>query len=178
MRPYMTYPRGLWIGEPKIMTMGGWRVLGLFLSTTINRIDKKGRVSVPASFRTALSGEQFQGVVLFQSTIQDAIEGVSMSSMEMLSNRMDQNFSVFSSDHDELATVLFGESIQLGFDGDGRITLPTHFIDMIGLNDEVAFVGLGQKFQIWHPDAFKKRKAEARKAVIEKKATLPKGGNT
>ncbi len=149
--------------------------MGLFLSTTINKVDKKGRVSVPSGFRAALSGEAFQGVVLFRSYTQKTIEGVGMSAMEAMSARMDDNFAFFSDDHDELATVLFGESMQLGFDGDGRIMLPQAFADYAGITDQVAFVGLGKKFQIWNPDTLEARKSAARDAVQSKKMTLPKG---
>lgn len=150
--------------------------LGLFLSTTINKVDKKGRVSVPASFRAAMSQEEFQGVVLFQSYTQNAIEGVAMSSMEAMSDRMDDQFALFSDDHDEMATVLFGESIQLAFDGDGRITLPQSLMDAVNVSGQVAFVGLGKKFQIWNPEILTERKERARRAVSDKKMTLPKGG--
>ncbi len=150
--------------------------LGLFLSTVINKVDKKGRVSVPASFRTVMSQEEFQGVVLFQSYTQNAIEGVAMSSMEAMSDRMDDQFALFSDDHDEMATVLFGESIQLAFDGDGRITLPQSMMDAVGVSDRLAFVGLGKKFQIWNPEILTERKDHARRAVSDKKMTLPKGG--
>ena len=149
--------------------------MGLFLSTTINKVDKKGRVSVPSGFRSALAGESFQGIVLFRSYTQKAIEGVGMSAMETISGRMDNNFAFFSDEHDEMATVLFGESIQLAFDGDGRISLPQDFADYAGITDKVAFVGLGQKFQIWNPETLDKRKTEAREAVQSKKMTLPKG---
>lgn len=150
--------------------------MGLFLSTFINKIDKKGRVSVPASFRSALSQENFQGVVVFQSYTQDALEGVGMSSMDMMADRMDDNFAFFSDDHDEMATVLFGESVQLAFDGDGRITLPQSLMDAIDLDGQVAFVGLGRKFQMWNPDKLESRKVEARRKVQDKKMTLPKSG--
>lgn len=150
--------------------------VGLFLSTTINRVDKKGRVSVPAGFRAAIATDSFQGVVLFQSYTQPAIEGVGMSAMEDLSARMDDNFAFFSDDHEEMATVLFGESIPCGFDGDGRITLPQSLVDFAGIEDHIAFVGLGKKFQLWRPETFDARRASARKSVISKKITLPKGG--
>jgi len=151
--------------------------LGLFLSTTINKLDKKGRVSVPSPFRSALAQENFQGVVLFQSYTQQAIEGVGMSAMSDYANRIDNNFDVFSDDHDDMATILFGESIQLGFDKDGRITLPQKFIDFMQIDDEIAFVGMGQKFQLWKPATFEKRRDMARQALQKKKVTLPKGDN-
>ena len=149
--------------------------LGLFLSTFINKIDKKGRVSVPATFRAALSQEDFQGIVVFRSYTQEALEGVGMSSMDVMADRMDDNFAFFSDDHDEMATVLFGESVQLAFDGDGRITLPQELMESIGLDGQVAFVGLGRKFQMWDPKMLDARKVDARRRVQDKKMTLPKG---
>jgi MraZ protein len=162
----------------------GWKVehnkfkwiasaVSLFLSTTINRVDKKSRVSVPAPFRTALSAEVFQGVILFQSYTQQAIEGVGMSALQDLSNRIDTHFDLFSDAHDDIATILFGESIQCAFDGDGRITLPQKLCDFAEITDQVAFVGLGQKFQLWSPEKLEIRKQEARKSVQDKSITLP-----
>ena len=152
--------------------------MGLFLSTTINRVDKKGRVSVPASFRAALASDPFQGVVLFKSYTQNAIEGIGMNALEELSARMDDNFAFFSDEHEEMATVLFGESIPCSFDGDGRITLPQSLVDFAGIEDHIAFVGLGKKFQLWKPETFEARRESARKSVISKKITLPKGGQS
>ena len=39
------------------------RPMALFIDTFVNRIDKKGRVSVPATFRAALNGQGFHGIV-------------------------------------------------------------------------------------------------------------------
>jgi MraZ protein len=151
----------------------GYSFVGLFLSTFINRIDKKGRVSVPASFRAALGDAQ--SVVLYPSYKNNAIEGVSVDTMSELAGRMDQNFDMFSDDHDEMATVLFGESIQLSFDENGRFSLPQQFIEFAGIDGEMAFVGMGNKFQIWNPADLDARKNTARDAVQSKKMTLPKG---
>lgn len=153
--------------------------MGLFLSTAINKIDKKGRVSVPATFRSTLANETFKGVILFKSYKHQAIEGVGMSTMQEYSNRMDDNLALFSDEHDELATVLFGDSHPLAFDGDGRITMPQDFLDFAGITDQAAFVGLGKKFQIWAPEALDNHKKQAREASQSKRITLPKhGGDT
>ena len=149
--------------------------MGLFLSTHINRLDKKGRVSVPSTFRAALAQESFQGVVLFGSHNFDALEGFSYSFMEELGQRLD-SFDLFSDSQDDMATTIFGDSVQLPFDGEGRIVLPQSLIAHCGLEDAVAFVGLGKKFQIWKPESFEARKAEARARVKDNKMTLPKGG--
>ncbi len=148
--------------------------MALFLSTYINRIDKKGRVSVPASFRAALSAQSFQGVVLFKSNSHSALEGFGWSAMEEISNRMD-HYDLFSDAQDDLATSVFGAAVQLPFDGDGRIILPEALMTFADLSDKAAFVGLGKKFQIWQPGAFEKRSEAARKNVQSQKLTLPKG---
>ena len=150
--------------------------MALFLSTYTNRIDKKGRVSVPAPFRAELSGESFQGVVLFRSNSHACLEGFAWSYMQEIGNRLD-NFDLFSSEQDDLATSIFGSAVQLPMDGDGRIILPSDLIDFTGLEEKVSFVGLGAKFQIWCPEKFEKRSSAARKAVQEKGLSLPKGGN-
>lgn len=149
--------------------------MSLFLSTHVNKIDKKGRVSVPATFRTALAEQSFQGVVLIRSHIHPALEGFSYSMMSELGERIDQ-FDIFSDDQDDLATTIFGESVPLPFDGDGRIVLPSDLVEHAGMNGSAAFVGLGGKFQIWEPEALKARQSKARESVRSKGLTLPKGG--
>ena len=149
--------------------------MALFLSTFVNKVDRKGRVSVPASFRAALADQSFQGVVLFRSHGHPCIEGFPHSFMAELSDRLD-NFDLFSADQDDLATSIFGESVQLPFDGDGRIILPEPIIAYAGLSEQCAFVGMGRKFQIWNPAAFEARKSEARDNVRSRGMTLPKTG--
>jgi len=147
--------------------------MALFLSTCVNKIDKKGRVSVPAPFRAALEDQSFQGVVLFCSNTHICLEGFGMSRMEELSLRLD-HYDLFSSDQDDMATAIFGEAVQLPFDGDGRIILPAALVDFAGINDHAAFIGMGHKFQIWDPVTFEERRNAARKNVRDKGLTLPK----
>lgn len=147
--------------------------MGLFLSTYINKIDAKGRVSVPSTFRASLSNESFQGIVLFKSHTYQALEGFPMSYMQNISDRLD-HFDLLSEEQDSLAMSIFAESVQLPLDGDGRVVLPAALIEMGGLKDQAAFVGLGHKFQIWNPATLDARKSEAVKNVRAKKLTIPK----
>jgi MraZ protein len=149
-------------------------IVALFLSTHINRIDKKGRVSVPAGFRAALAGQSFQGIVMMRSGAHAALEGFGWDMMHELSARLD-NFDIFSDAQDDLATAIFGESVPLPFDGDGRVVLPGELIAHAGLSEQAAFVGMGRKFQIWEPGALSTRREQARSAVADKGLTLPAG---
>ena len=148
--------------------------MALFLSTHENKIDKKGRVSVPASFRAELSAEAFQGVVLFRSNVHECLEGFAWSYMQEIGKRLD-NFDLFSSEQDDLATSIFGTAVQLSMDGDGRIILPQDLIGFAALEEKASFIGMGAKFQIWNPISFEKRRDVARQAVQSKGLTIPKG---
>lgn len=148
--------------------------MALFLSTYVNKVDKKGRVSVPAQFRAALAGESYQGIVAFRSNQHPALEGFSWSFMEEVGKRLD-HFDLFSNSQDDLATAVFGDSVQLPFDGEGRIILTAELMRFASINDSAAFVGLGRKFQIWNPKIFEKRREEARSQVKTQGLTIPKG---
>lgn len=146
--------------------------MALFLSTYTNKVDKKGRVSVPASFRSALSDQLHNGVVVFSSSQHVCLEGFDWAKMDEISERMD-HYDLFSDDQDDLATTIFGESVQLFVDGDGRVTLPSELMRAARITNKATFVGLGRKFQIWSPELFEERKSQARGAVQDKKLTVP-----
>jgi len=148
--------------------------MALFLSTHVNKVDKKGRVSVPSTFRAALADQSFQGVVLFRSHAHPCLEGFPWSYMEEVGRRLDQ-FDLFSAEQDDLATAVFGDSVQMPFDGDGRIMLTADLAAFADVGERAAFVGLGAKFQIWNPDAFEKRRDAARSRVRTAGLTIPKG---
>jgi len=145
----------------------------LFLSTHANKVDKKGRISVPAPFRATLVGQTFQGVVLFKATGYPCLEGFDFGTMDELSQRLD-HFDLFSNQQDDLATAIFGEAVQCPFDGEGRIGVPQALLDFAGIDEGATFVGLGRKFQIWDTVAFEARRAVARQNVIRDGLTLPK----
>lgn len=128
--------------------------MSLFLSSYENRLDTKGRISVPASFRASVSGEKFPGVVLYRSFTNNCIEGLSMSRMEQLAAATDK-MGVFDNDLDDLTAMLFADARQLMFDVTGRIVIPSDLLAHAGITNSAIFVGRGNSFQIWNPDSFR-----------------------
>lgn len=128
--------------------------MSLFLSSYENRLDTKGRVSVPASFRASIANEKFAGVVLFRSFTHNCIEGMPMSRMEQMAAATDK-MGVFDSELDDLTAMLFADARQLAFDVTGRIVIPAELLKHAGIKDTAVFVGRGNSFQIWNPDAFR-----------------------
>jgi MraZ protein len=147
----------------------------LFLSTFVNRIDKKGRVSVPANFRAALAGQPFNGVVAYPSFINSCIEASGMERVRKLSERI-ESLDPFSEERDVFATAILGGSFELAFDGEGRVMLPSELIETVKITDTAMFVGKGETFEIWEPATFKAHAAEARRIALEKRLSLRAGG--
>jgi MraZ protein len=153
--------------------------MALFLSTFINKVDRKGRVSVPATFRAAVQGQSFKGIVAFRSYREATIEACAIDRMERLSDSVDA-LDQFSDEQDELASTLFADAHQLPIDGDGRIILPAVLAKHAGITDIAAFIGRGATFQIWSPEAFERHQAEARDRAGRRNATIrlaPKDGD-
>src|SRR5690606_13048604 len=136
----------------------------LFLSTFVNKVDRKGRTSVPASFRAALSGADFMGVVVYRSPLLPAIVGADLGYMERHSNEVDEIASL-ADPKQALSAAILADSRQLAFDPEGRILLPADLLAHANITEQAAFVGRGKTFQIWEPKALEEHNAKALEMV-------------
>jgi MraZ protein len=150
---------------------GGEHLVALFLSTYVNKVDRKGRVSVPAGFRAALAGQSFAGIVAYRSFKTAAIEGSGIDRIEEMSARLD-GLDQFSEEH-EIISSLFSDAQQLPFDSEGRVVLPEELAAHAAITESAAFVGLGRTFQIWEPEAHKRHQSEMRERARRQGTTLP-----
>jgi MraZ protein len=137
----------------------------LFLSTQVNKVDKKGRVSVPAAYRSALAGQGWEGVICLPSLVYPALDGCDLAYMERLSADQSQGMQAFGRSKDAFSSAVFAAARQLSFDSEGRIILPEPFIKHAGITDAACFVGQGQTFQIWEPGRFEAHQKEAWEAL-------------
>ncbi|MDR1499222.1 MAG: division/cell wall cluster transcriptional repressor MraZ [Rickettsiales bacterium] len=142
--------------------------MGLFLSTFENKVDQKGRVSVPSQFRSVLMENGEGSVVLYESSINQCIEGCSIQRIEELSKKID-DLDPFSNEKDAFSAVVLGGSAQLQIDKDGRILLPKNLMDFANITANAVFIGKGQIFEVWEPAAFSEYLAEARNKVKNNK---------
>ena len=134
----------------------------MFLSVYENKRDKKGRVSVPASFRSYLSSLGYNGIVCFPSFNNQSIEAWPQDRIEKISNAID-NLNPFEEKKDYFATSILSESTNLQFDGEGRILITTKLLKHAKIKNSMLFVGQGKTFQIWETSNFEKFRVNARK---------------
>jgi len=134
----------------------------MFLSVYESRLDKKGRVSVPASFRSHLSNLGYNGVVCYSSFNNQSIEAWPQDRIEKISNAIDA-LNPFEEKKDYFATSILSESINLQFDSEGRISLTPKLLKHAKIKNSMLFVGQGKTFQIWESTAFEKFRVQSRK---------------
>jgi len=143
----------------------------MFLSSYENRLDKKGRVSVPASFRSHLSNLGYNGVICYPSFNNQSIEAWPQDRIEKISNTID-SLNPFEDKRDYFATSILSESINLQFDSEGRISLTPKLLKHAKIKNSILFVGQGKTFQIWEPATFEKFKVNARKKANLNRSNL------
>ncbi len=131
-----------------------------FVSQYTNRLDAKGRVSVPAQFRATLAKDGFEGIYCFPSPFQTAVDVGGNDLINEIKKRL-QGLTTLTPEHDSVSTALFGISETLKIDKDGRVLLSDTIKLHAGITDSVTFVGQGYKFQIWEPSSFQIHQSEA-----------------
>lgn len=150
--------------------------MALFLSTFEKSIDKKGRVSVPTTFRGALAGQNFNGIIAYPSFVNPCIEACGMDRIEQLHERIEA-LDPFSEERDAFATAILGGSVQLPLDNEGRVNLPENLLKEAGIDGQCVFVGKGATFEIWEREAYTVHEAQSRKLAKERRLALrSKGG--
>ena len=143
----------------------------MFLSSFENKIDKKGRVSVPATFRSHLSSLGYNGFITYPSFNHSALEACSQDRIEKLSSTID-SLNPFEEKRDYFATSVLSESENLQFDTEGRVVISEKLLSHAKINNNALFVGLGKTFQIWEPKNFEKFKVFARKRAFQNRSNL------
>ena len=145
----------------------------LFVSTFINKIDKKGRVSLPSIFRNALPKNYKNEIILSKSLRHKTIEGLSVVRVKEIASRIN-NLDFFSEDQEDFATSIFSEMMPTHLDKEGRFLIPEKLKKFANIKDEVTFIGQGYYFQIVNPKTAKELQINSRSRLSSKKKTLIK----
>lgn len=142
-----------------------------FRGTFTNKIDAKGRVSVPAKFRAALTAVSQNQVTVLPSMNGAFLEAGGPAFNAQIDDILNQ-LPPFSTERDQLSLMLVGNGIDIPFDGDGRMVLPKVFLEYAKIEDKVCFVGMINKFQIWAPAAYENFRRDAFKQAGQTSGVL------
>lgn len=143
----------------------------LFMDTITNKVDAKGRVSLPADYRLIVK-ELSTEIVCYRSLNAPCIEGCTEDLLDKLAADMENSLDFFSQEQDNLTNLIFGDAKRFVFDSTGRIMLTEKLLKHAQITDAAVFVGKGRKFQIWNPQNWEKEEARIRAEVFKNRPRL------
>lgn len=145
--------------------------MNLFVSKFLNKVDKKGRISLPSLFRGVLPKNNNNEIILYKSLKYKSIEGCNSSRINDIAERINK-LDIFSDDQDDFATSIFSEIVPTNLDKEGRFLIPEDLKLYANISSKAVFIGQGHFFQIWEPEAAIKRQEQSRMRLINEKKTL------
>ena len=147
--------------------------MNLFVSKFINKIDKKGRISLPSIFRGALPKDHKNEIILSKSLRNNFIDGLSVDRVNEIAKRIN-DLDFFSEEHEDFTTSIFSEMLPTNLDKEGRFLIPEKLKTFAYIKDEVAFIGQGYYFQIVNPSVALDLQNKSRMRLNLNKKTLGK----
>ena len=125
------------------------------MDTIVNKVDAKGRVSLPSDYRSIIK-ELSTEIVCYRSLTAPCIEGCTEELLDKLAADIENSMDFFSQEQDDLTNLIFGDAKRFPFDSTGRIVLTEKLLKHAQITDTAVFVGKGRKFQIWNPENWEK----------------------
>ncbi|HTV69747.1 MAG TPA: division/cell wall cluster transcriptional repressor MraZ [Rhizobiaceae bacterium] len=147
-----------------------------FLSSAVNRIDAKGRVSVPAHFRLLLQKRGIQEIYALRALDEPAVNLGGPDLLDRFEQRISQEDPLLEK-ADDMSLYFYGDGTLLKLDQDGRLTMSDFIREHTGITAEVSFVGRGHYFQIWEPTRFETHRNDARARLSKLRRAAPAGGD-
>lgn len=145
-----------------------------FRGESVHKVDQKGRVSVPASFRRVVeegdpdwsAGNSPTFVLIYGFPGRPHLEGYTMTGMDALDD-MVARLPRFSKHRQAMERLLNTKSTYVQVDDNGRIILPAKLREKAGLSGEAVFAGMGDHFQVWSPEAYEENDADLLETIEE-----------
>ena len=139
-----------------------------FRGESHHKVDSKGRVSIPASFRRVLEqgdpnfreGDSPELVIVYGDQRRNYLEVYTIEAIEEVDEKIDA-LPRGSMERKMLQRMFHGQSFPTTVDETGRLVLPAKLRTKIELEAEAFFIAAGDTFQIWKPDAYSAEMAKA-----------------
>ena len=126
------------------------------------KVDGKGRMSVPADFRRVLeagdptwsSGLPPRAVLQYGRHLKNNLQIYTVDEFNRIRAKIDA-MPLGSPERKHLSGVVLGNSSTLDVDKDGRVVLPLKHREKLGLTEgELTMRGMGNYFEIWRSDIY------------------------
>lgn len=125
----------------------------MFKGFTSISIDAKGRLAVPARYRDQLSLADAGSLVLTMNPWDRCLWLYPAAEWELIEEKL-QALSDFDREARRTKQIMRGYATGCALDGQGRVLLPNELRRFALLDKRVAFMGQGNKFEIWDEDVW------------------------
>jgi MraZ protein len=132
----------------------------MFLGRFYHSLDEKGRITIPARYREDLGDSAFVVQGFDRNLIVYTAEGFHAFSAGVTQTRVnDANARA-------MRRLFFSGAEPFDVDKAGRILIPQYLREFAGLVNEVVVVGVGEQFEIWAPDEWRKQEEQFKDADL------------
>ncbi len=137
-----------------------------FTGRFANKVDAKGRVSIPAPYRQILAAQAAGETTVYLGVNQRSgcIQAFTEAFMDKIADRIDA-LDIGSDERDAMEDEYFAATQLVQTDPEGRMIMPKDMVADAGIASAALFVGKGDRFEIWHPDAYQAHTAQLRERV-------------
>ena len=135
----------MWYNCPEFWARSDWVGI-MFWGEYTHQLDNKGRLIIPARYRSCLSQE----AVLTRGIDRNLVI-YPQATWKILSEQLNQ-LPIAQPTARALRRLLFSGAIQLSLDRQGRVLIPTYLRDYASLNGTVLIVGMETFIELWQPE--------------------------
>jgi MraZ protein len=139
----------------------------LFLGTHTPRLDDKGRLALPAKFRTELEG----GLVITKGQ-ERCLFVFPMAEFSRITDLL-RSAPVTQRSVRDYSRVFFASASHEVPDGQGRITVPSQLREYAGLSKDCVVIGANSRVEVWDAEAWQSYLASTEQAFSEAEEVLP-----
>lgn len=119
-----------------------------FTGTTKAKLDAKGRVFLPASFRRLLRDDEVD-FVLKRDAFQPCLTVYPRNAWDAEVADLRQRLDLWRADHRMLFRRYVADVEVFSLDASGRFLIPKRYLRMAGIGQEVMFVGMDETIELW-----------------------------
>ena len=148
-----------------------------FLGNIESKIDAKGRVFLPASFRKILQTAGEQVLVLRKDFHQSCLVVYPLSAWNRRTDTLLSQVNEFDDESQMVFRMYVSEAEETALDSNGRLLIPRRYLQMVGIDQTVRFIGMNDTIEIWAAEKAEKPFLSQEDFAAKLKAMMAKKGS-
>lgn len=127
----------------------------MFVGTYLVSVTSGKRISIPSVFRENLGND-----LILSQWYEECLVLVSKSSLNSLLGRVTGSQKTIIEPVRKTEHFIYASSYEVEPDEQGRIVIPDRLMTYAKLNDQVYFLGVGDRVEIWNKEIWESREKE------------------